>query len=109
MAQFDVHKNTGLNRAIIPLVVVVQSALFDDYKRRLVVPLVRRSEMPRKAHSVGSRLNPVFQYGGLVVVLHPLEMVSVPVKQLGDFVCSATEDGIKITDALDEALTRSWG
>jgi toxin CcdB len=109
MAQFDVHKNSGVNKAIIPLVVVVQSALYDDYKRRLVVPLVLRSKMPRKASSVGSRLNPVFNFGGVAVVLHPLEMVSIPVQQLGEFVCSATEEGIKIADAMDEVLTRSWG
>jgi len=39
MAQFDVHKNTGKQRDSIPFVVVVQSSLFDKYRRRVVVPL----------------------------------------------------------------------
>jgi toxin CcdB len=43
MAQFDVHRNCGSNRERIPYVVVVQSALFDDYRRRVVVPLVKAS------------------------------------------------------------------
>jgi hypothetical protein len=41
MAQFDVHRNTGNHTDSIPFVVVVQSAQFDDYRRRVVVPLVR--------------------------------------------------------------------
>jgi hypothetical protein len=41
MAQFDVHRNTGKHRDSIPFVVVVQSAQFDGYRRRVVVPLVR--------------------------------------------------------------------
>jgi toxin CcdB len=36
MAQFDVHRNNGKQRDSIPYVVVVQSALFDDYGRRVV-------------------------------------------------------------------------
>ena len=42
MAQFDVHANRGARRADVPYVVLVQSALFDSYRRRVVVPLVRR-------------------------------------------------------------------
>ena len=49
MAQFDVHRNKGPLRDSIPFVVLVQSSLFDDYRRRVVVPLVRRSVLPRKA------------------------------------------------------------
>jgi len=41
MAQFDVHRNLGKNHDAIPFVVIVQSALFDSYRRRVVVPLVR--------------------------------------------------------------------
>ena len=40
MAQFDVHRNPGKNRDAIPFVVLVQSSLFDSYRRRVVVPLV---------------------------------------------------------------------
>jgi hypothetical protein len=39
MAQFDVHRNPGRHRDRIPFVVVVQSSLYDGYRRRVVVPL----------------------------------------------------------------------
>lgn len=108
MAQFDVHRNKGLQKESIPFVVVVQSALFDRYRRRVVVPLVRRSALPGLATTVGSRMNPVFQIKGVDVVLHPLDMVSVAVDQLGEHVASLAENGMSISDALDELLTRSW-
>jgi toxin CcdB len=109
MAQFDVHRNNGLQKANIPFVVLVQSVLFDAYRRRLVVPLVRLSAMPVKSEIVGSRLNPQFKIDQVDVVLHPLEMVSVPTDKLGEFVCSLSEHGLTISDAIDEVLTRSWG
>ena len=46
---------------------------------------------------------------GVQVVLHPLDMVSVAVDQLGERFGSLAEQGQTITDALDELLTRSWG
>jgi toxin CcdB len=109
MAQFDVHRNKGPLRDNIPFVVLVQSSLFDDYRRRVVVPLVRRSALPRKSASAGTRLNPVFRFAGMDVVLHPLDMVSVARDQLGEPVGSLAARGQDITDALDELLTRSWG
>lgn len=109
MAQFDVHRNKGALRESIPFVVVVQSAQFDRYRRRVVVPLVRRSALPGNTSTVGSRMNPVFQVEGVEVVLHPLDMVSVAREQLGEHVASLADHGQSIADALDELLTRSWG
>jgi toxin CcdB len=109
MAQFDVHGNKGPLKESIPFVVLVQSSLFDRYRRRMVVPLVRRSALPGQAATVGSRMNPVFEVEGLEVVLHPLDMVSVAVDQLGKQVVSLAGQGQAIADALDELLTRSWG
>jgi len=109
MAQFDVHRNKGLLRESIPFVVVVQSSLFDRYRRRMVVPLVRRSALPTQTSAPGSRMNPVFDVEGEPVVLHPLDMVSVAWDQLGDRVTSLADHGQAIADALDELLTRSWG
>ena len=106
MAQFDVHRNIGKQRATIPFVVVAQSGLFDVYRRRIVVPLVRRAV----AGTVRvSRVNPVFTVEGVELVLHPLELVSVSLDQLGEFVGSLKDDGQAIADALDEIFTRSWG
>lgn len=109
MAQFDVHRNKGPLQGSIPFVVLVQSSLYDDYRRRVVVPLVRRSVLPRKTASAGTRLNPVFRLAGMDLVLHPLDMVSVARDQLGEQVGNLAERGQDITDALEELLTRSWG
>ncbi|MEY3509446.1 MAG: hypothetical protein RJA56_1076 [Pseudomonadota bacterium] len=109
MAQFDVHLNPGPMRATVPMVVVVQSSLFDDYRRRLVVPLVLRSALPAGAKVAGTRMNPVFKIKGQTLVLHPLDMVSVAMDQLGPCVASLADQGPLMADALDELLTRSWG
>ncbi len=109
MAQFDVHRNKGMLRETIPFVVVVQSAQFDRYRRRVVVPLVLQSALPNNTPTIGSRMNPTFTIEGMDVVLHPLDMVSVALDQLGDFIGSISDHGQKITDALDELFTRSWG
>ena len=106
MAQFDVHRNQGPLRESIAFVVLVQSALFEHYRRRMVVPLVLRSALPGPSATVGSRLNPVFQVQGVHVVLHPLDMVPVAMDQLGEKIASLTEQGQLISDALDELLTR---
>ena len=109
MAQFDVHRNKGLLRESIPFVVLVQSAQFDRYRRRVVVPLVRRSMLPGNTPTVGSRMNPALQVDGIDVILHPLDMVSVALDQLGEHIGSLADQGQTIADALDELLTRSLG
>lgn len=104
MAQFDVHRNNGRNRDSIPYVVVVQSTLFDDYKRRVVVPLVRASEVGKVANP---RFNPTFKVGNSSVVLHPLETVSVAIENLGKPVDSLAREADRIIGAMDELLTRA--
>ncbi|WP_110818392.1 CcdB family protein [Ferriphaselus amnicola] len=34
MAQFDIYRNTGRQQQHIPFVVVVQSSLYDNFRRR---------------------------------------------------------------------------
>lgn len=106
MAQFDVHRNTGKHRDDIPYVVLVQSSLYDSYRRRVVVPLVRKSALGKISNP---RFNPSFKIENISVVLHPLEIVSVPNEQLGEFVQSLGKEGNRIMDALDELLTQAWG
>ncbi|MFO0742369.1 MAG: CcdB family protein [Labilithrix sp.] len=106
MAQFDVHRNPGQHRERIPYVVVVQSAVFDGYRRRVVVPLVKKADFRTVPHA---RFNPSFTVKGAAVVLHPLEIVSVPVDKLGKAVASLTAHGGAIIDALDDLLTRVYG
>lgn len=105
MAQFDVHENTGKHRDDIPYVVLVQSSLYDGYRRRVVVPLARKSALGKISNP---RFNPTFKIGNIHVVLHPLEIVSVPGEQLGEFVTSLSPEGSRIMDALDELLTQAW-
>jgi toxin CcdB len=104
MAQFDVHANTGRHHEVIPYVVIVQSSQFDHYHRRVVVPLVRSS-------AVGSlefdAFNPRFKIRRTSVVLHPLEMVSIPVPALGARVGSLKGHGDRIIRALDELFSRA--
>ena len=109
MAQFDVHRNKGALRDAIPFVVIVQSAQFDGYRRRVVVPLVRDTLLPRNTPTIGARMNPAFVVEGVRIVLHPLVTVSVAVDQLGEMVGSLAQEGQTIADALDELLTRSRG
>ena len=103
MAQFDVHRNTGKHKDTIPFVVVVQSAQFDSYRRRVVVPLVRTTAIGKVSYAA---FNPTFKIRGTSVVLHPLEIVSVPLDQLGEVVGSLSDESQLIVGALDELLTR---
>jgi len=106
MSQFDVYRNTGKSQDAIPYVVLVQSSLFDNYRRRVVVPLARKAALGKISNA---RFNPTFRIQGIAVVLHPLEIVSVPIERLGEPVASLADEGIRIMDALDELLTRAWG
>ena len=105
MAQFDVHRNAGRLRETIPFVVIVQSSQFDRYRRRVVVPLVKTDTVPATPLA---GLNPTFRIRNVRVVLHPLDLVSVPVDQLGERVGSLAESAGAIVAALDEVFTRAW-
>jgi toxin CcdB len=104
MAQFDVHRNTGKHKGTIPFVVVVQPAQFDTYRRRVVVPLVRATAIGKIDYA---GFNPTFKIRGASVVLHPLEIVSIPVDQLGEMVGSLRKGSQLIVAALDELLARA--
>lgn len=106
MAQFDVHRNRGQNQDAIPYVVIVQSSIFDEYRRRVVIPLVKRSYLNTVTLP---RLNPMFEIEGTPVVLHPFEIVSVAHNKLGPFVKSLATEGQRVIDALDELITRAHG
>jgi len=105
MAQFDLHRNLGARRADTPFVVIVQSRMFDDAARRVVVPLLKAAAAPPRPTS----LNPIFEVEGRELVLHPLQIVSVPIGQLGPKVGSLAAEGDRIIAALDVMITRVWG
>ncbi len=52
--------------------------------------------------------NPPFRIRGTKVVLHPLEMVSIPVDRLGEPVGSLADEGQAIIAAFDELFSRAW-
>lgn len=106
MAQFDVHRNPGQTRRHIPFVVIVQSAVFDDYGRRLVIPLVDAASFDNGEHG---RFNPAFTVQGIKVILHPLDMTSIPLTRLDAPVASLASEGDTIISAIDELITRAYG
>lgn len=109
MSQFDVHRNSGRHAALIPFVVVVQSAVFDERRRRVVVPLVAADLAQQQVSLPASRVTPVFSVEGREVILNPLEIVSVPLDALGPCVASLAGEGDVIVAALDEVFSRAWG
>ena len=108
MAQFDVCENIGVSRDTTPFVLIVQSSFFDRYKRRVVAPLVLRKSLKKDAFD-DRRVFPVFKIKNKEVVLNPLDIVSVPLTQIGPVVTSLVESGQAIQDALDEIFSRTWG
>ena len=98
--------NNGKHRGDIPYVLVVQSAIFDACRRRVVVLLVRKTALGAIADP---RFNPSFKFERVEVVLHPLEIVSVTNGNLGEFVKSLAKEGDRIRDALELPLSRAWG
>lgn len=109
MSQFDVHRNTGRNSVVIPFVVIVQSSVFDDRRRRIVVPLVAIAKTQGHVEFQPGRANPTFTIADTEVILNTLEMTSVAVSTLGEHVGSLADMGDVIMAALDEVLSRAWG
>jgi toxin CcdB len=108
MAQFDVHRNPGRNRAAIPFVVVVQSASFDHAATRLVAPLVvSGADEPWR---YPARL-PRFMIEGQTLALDPLLLQAVPRAALGPVVASLAneDDAFAIITAIDQVLSRTGG
>lgn len=70
----------------------------------MVVPLVRASSIGAVRFAT---FNPAFTIKGIKVVLHPLEIVSVPVEQLGAKVGSLADSDQEIVNALDELFSRA--
>ena len=105
MAQFDVHRNLGPQKAVIPYVVIVQSRRFDGARQRVVIPLLIESAVAKH----DERLTPAFEIEGRRVVLNPLQMLSMPAERLGEHVGSLTNDGDRVIAAIDLLITRVWG
>lgn len=107
MAQFDVFRNPGQTKVAIPFVVAVQSAVHDAHGRCVAVPLVRKDD--RDVPVYARRMNPGFIVAGVSVVLHPLDIATLPMEKLGPPVASLASCGDDIIAALDEVFTRAYG
>lgn len=105
MAQFDVHRSPTRYRSIGPYFVVIQSSRFVAYQYRVIVPLIRQEFAP----FLDPAMNPRFVVDEREVVLHPLQIASVPAKYLGPVVASLEPESDRIVAALDLLLSRAWG
>lgn len=105
MAQFDVYRNSGRQRSVIPYLLTVQSRRFDASARRVVVPLLVSEALA----ATDPGFTPSFVVEGRMVVLNPLNMASIPAEALGDGVCSLRDDGDRIIAAIDLLISRAWG
>ena len=104
MAQFDVHRNKGTQKSAIPYFLIVQSRRFDQFGRRVVIPLVDSKLNPNAEPT----LNPVVEVEGRAVVLHTLQLTSLSLGQLGEYVCSLESEGDRIIAAIDMLISRAW-
>ncbi len=104
MAQFDVFRNPGRQRELIPFVVVLQNARFDRGGTRFVAPLVR-SEVARIA---AHYLAPRFIVADAEVILDVFNLATVPADRLGQPVASLADDEsrARLGRALDEFVSQ---
>ena len=101
MAQFDVHRNASKKTsAEFPYLLEVQSDLFSDSTRVVVVPLVLASTLGNK----DATLNPEFDVEDFTVALFPLDIASMNINILGATIANISEDSDRIVAALDLLL-----
>jgi toxin CcdB len=99
--QFDVFSNPSRRGSEErPFVVVVQSSLLDEVATRVCVPLiVERFLEPT------NRLNPLFDIKQRKFYLHPVEIVTIPLRLLRTPVANLEEYRDRIIAALDLVFT----
>lgn len=96
MARYDVYPDPDG----IGYVVDVQSDIFDEYRTRVVIPLLP----PEIAPVPVPRLNPRFDIQGASFTLHPHFIASVPTAALGRAVTSLASEDYTIGSAVDMML-----
>ncbi|MBE7210328.1 MAG: CcdB family protein [Gluconacetobacter diazotrophicus] len=105
MAQFDVHRNPGRQRDIIPYVVVLQNVRFDRSTTRLVAPLVVARHVVLREH----HLAPRFTVAGEEVMLDVFNLATLPTERLDQPIASLADDASRasIIRALDELVSQA--
>lgn len=97
MAQFDVHRLTGMPG----LVIDCQSDLLDHIDSRFVVPLVPPGDVGRLTR----RLNPVFEIEGAEYAMLTQSAAAIRKADLGKIVASLASRDRDIMNAFDVLLT----
>jgi toxin CcdB len=105
MPQFDVHRNIGASRAAYPYLVVLQSSMFRDRSRWVVIPLAPAGpNLPPN-----DRLSPTFTVEGKRCGLATLAIFNLAKEQLGPVVTNLTTESDAIIAAMDWMMNRGWG
>ncbi|HTU10041.1 MAG TPA: CcdB family protein [Allosphingosinicella sp.] len=97
MARFDVYRRREGDGYLLDC----QADILNILNTRFVVPLLPPDEAPL----AGARLNPSFSVEEAPVVMYTQFAASVPAKELGDHVCSLSNEHSAIMNALDMLLT----
>lgn len=103
MAQFDVHRNASNKTSVqFPYLLEIQSNLFENSSRVVVIPLVLVSAVTDQDPT----LNPKSEIEAVSVSLFPLDVSSMNKSLLGETVVSLRTDGDRIVAALELLFAR---
>jgi toxin CcdB len=101
MSQFDVHRTRGDAAKLAPYLVVMQADVLRDLNAVVVAPLRLASKSgPHIKH-----LHVAIDFMGKAHVLAPEELISLPLKLLGESAGSIAEKRQQILAALDFLFT----
>ena len=97
MARFDVYARPGSPGFLLDC----QAELLSDLNTRFVVPLLPEAAAPRPA----AQLNPVFEIGGLEVVMVTQFAAAISARELGEPVGTLAGRQREILNALDMLIS----
>jgi toxin CcdB len=99
--QFDVCANpVALGREERPYLVAIQHNRLSDLSTRILVPLVVRKVLPEE-----SRLSPTVVIHGRSYFIDPTNIVTLPLRRLGQAVANLEADRDRIIAAIDLVFT----
>lgn len=98
MKQFDICRNVGKTKTMVPYLLVLQSDWFDRSNRRVVVPLLA-DKPPASAYDPTAM--PPIVVGDVTFYLDILGILNISVDRLGEPVASARNDQDAVLRALD--------
>ena len=96
MAKYDLYRDRSGT-----FLLDCQADILSHLNTRLVVPLLPSDIAPAPA----TRLNPVLDIGGQIVVMVTQFAAAVPVRELGDHVASLSQEQYAIGNALDMLIS----